>query len=142
LAATNRRLQHRRREQLEQLERLGHLHQHRKRENPEHREHLEHREHRGHLRQHQENSRHGIAGYILAKRIYPKFMKEGVDYTIKVIELQIDSSDSQLPFHEEVSDAVNVSRTMWAAGWGWLVLLSLYVSGVKRISDAGSGVAG
>jgi hypothetical protein len=115
LAVTNRHLQHRRREHLEhleQLERPEHLRRHRKRENPEHLEHLEH------LRQHQENSRHGISGYILAKRIYPKFMKEGVDYTIKVIELQIDSSDSQLPFHEEVSDAVNVSRTMWAAGWG------------------------
>jgi hypothetical protein len=118
LAVTNRHLQHRRREHLEHPEHPEHpehLRRHRKRENLEHRERLGHL---GHLRQHQENSRHGISGYILAKRIYPKFMKEGVDYTIKVIELQIDSSDSQLPFHEEVSDAVNVSRTMWAAGWG------------------------
>ena len=67
---------------------------------------LEHREHRArleHLRQHQENSRHGISGYILAKRIYPKSMKEGVECA-KVIELQIDSSDSQFPFYKEVPD--------------------------------------
>jgi hypothetical protein len=39
-------------------------------------------------------------------------MKEGVDYTIKVIELQIDSSDSQLPFYEKVTDAVNPSSAV------------------------------
>jgi len=43
-------------------------------------------------------------GYILVKRIYPKSMKEGVVYAIKVIGLQIDSPDSQLPFYKEVPD--------------------------------------
>ena len=61
----------------------------------EHLERLERLEHLEHLRQHQKKSRRGISGYILAKRIYPKSMKEGVDYEIKVIELQIDSTEKR-----------------------------------------------
>ena len=96
--------QHRRREHLEHLahlERLAPLEQ-RRRARLEHPEHLERLgllgqlEHLGHRRQN--INRGGLSGYVLAKRIYPKSMQKGVDYKIKVIQLQIDSSDSQLPF--------------------------------------------
>jgi hypothetical protein len=92
LAAINHRhLRHRCRERLElqehlvhleQLERLGHLRQHRRRESLGHPERPEHPvplEHPAHLRRHQKNSRRGISGYILAKRIYPKSLMERVD---------------------------------------------------------------
>jgi len=74
-------------------ERLAHL------EPPARLERLERPEH-----QHQNINRRGISGYILAKRIYPLSMNEAVDYKINVIELQIDSSDSQLLFYEQVPD--------------------------------------
>jgi hypothetical protein len=104
LAAINhsrRRNQPRRRELLERREHLGrrerrehleHLHRREQLERRERREHLEHLERLEHL----ENKRPGIMGYILAKRIYPKSMKEGVDYEIKVIDLQIDSYTASL----------------------------------------------
>ena len=37
------------------------------------------REHLEHLCQHRKDSRGGISGYILAKRVYPKPMEEGVE---------------------------------------------------------------
>ena len=105
MAAINQRhLRHRRREPLEPLERLEHLEhlrQHRRREPLEKLEHQERPErlvlleHLVPLRQHQKKSRRGITGYILAKRIYPKSLKEEVDYEIKVIELQIDSTEKR-----------------------------------------------
>jgi hypothetical protein len=52
-------------------------------------------EHPERLRQHQKKSRRGISGYILAKRIYPKSMEAEVDYEIKVIKLQIDSTEKR-----------------------------------------------
>ena len=65
---------HRRREHLGSLEQLEHL---------AHPEQREQRERRERLRQHQKNSRCGILGYILAKRIYPKSTKGGADCEIK-----------------------------------------------------------
>ena len=68
----------RRREKREQLEQLERLRQHQRREHLEHLEHLEHPE-----RRHQKkNNGRGISGYIFAKRVYPKSIKEGVDYEI------------------------------------------------------------
>ena len=51
-----------------------------KRENLEQLERLEQLEQLEQLRHHQIDIRRGISGYIIAKRIYPKSMKEGVDY--------------------------------------------------------------
>jgi hypothetical protein len=88
LAAINQRnLQRRRREQLERREHLERLrrHQHQRREHLEHLERLERLEHLEHLerlRPHQKNNGRGISGYIFAKRVYPKSIKEGVDYEI------------------------------------------------------------
>jgi hypothetical protein len=68
----------RRREKREQLEQLERLRQHQRREHLEHLEHLERPE-----RRHQKkNNGRGISGYIFAKRVYPKSIKEGVDYEI------------------------------------------------------------
>jgi hypothetical protein len=74
----------RRREKREQLEQLERLRQHQRREHLEHLEHPEHLEHLEHLeRRHQKkNNGRGISGYIFAKRVYPKSIKEGVDYEI------------------------------------------------------------
>jgi hypothetical protein len=58
-------------------------------------EKLERLEHPERLRQHQKKSRRGISGYILAKRIYPNSMEAAVDYEIKVIGLQIDSTEKR-----------------------------------------------
>ena len=79
-------------------ERLAHLEPLERPERPERLEPLEH------LRQPQNINRRGISGYILAKRIYPLSINEAVDYKINVIEPQIDSSDSQLLFYEQVPD--------------------------------------
>jgi hypothetical protein len=58
---------------------------------------LEPLERRGRLeRLRQKKNRRGISGYIFAKGIYPKSMKEEMDYEIKVIELQIDSYTAPL----------------------------------------------
>jgi hypothetical protein len=80
LAAINhrrRRNQPRRRERRERLEPL---------------ERREHREHREHLRQHQKKNRRGISGYILAKKIYPKSMKEGVTFILDVPKGMLDKA--------------------------------------------------
>jgi hypothetical protein len=89
LAAINQRnLQRRRREQLERREHLERLRRHQRREHLEHLERLErlerleHLEHLERLRPHQKNNGRGISGYIFAKRVYPKSIKEGVDYEI------------------------------------------------------------
>jgi hypothetical protein len=86
LAAINQRnLQRRRREQLERREHLERLRRHQRREHLEHLERLERLEHLEHLerlRPHQKNNGRGISGYIFAKRVYPKSIKEGVDYEI------------------------------------------------------------
>ena len=78
-----RRNQQHRRQRLEHLERLERLRQQRRREHlerPEHLEHPERPERPEHLRQ--KKNRRGISGYILAKRIYPESMQEGVDRTV------------------------------------------------------------
>jgi hypothetical protein len=71
----------RRREKREQLEHLERLRQHQRREHLEHPEHLEHLE-RPERRHQKKNNGRGISGYIFAKRVYPKSIKEGVDYEI------------------------------------------------------------
>ncbi|MGZ6210202.1 MAG: hypothetical protein ACXWL9_08650 [Syntrophales bacterium] len=57
---------------------FNHLHLQRRREKREHLEHLE----RLVRLENQENNGRGISGYIFAKRVYPKSIKEGVDYEI------------------------------------------------------------